>query len=252
MRIRKRYPSFPIIQSLVASCKELPSRQEGMEVSSFPARDEGRAREAPEKVLNDWQSIMAEAHRLLGYSSYAYNNCTIRPHVQEEHSNTNSVSNGETVTEIQARNERNKKSLKGNYSGTAIVNTKGRTGSSSSFKGDAKGIFLGNSKDGKAETTMRIGGSAGRKKRTDASLWMEVGSSRRGFANGSCGLKYKNKAEDQEQYLSGSSIKNKKVKTRSLTSIYDDVRSLMTSPSKLNEIEQNTNGKSVGEDLFSE
>ena len=84
---------------------------------------------------------------------------------------------------------------------------------------------------------MRIGGSTGWKERTDASSLMEGGSSKRACANSSCGLKYKDNAEDEEHYSSGSSIK-KKAKTRSLTSIYDDIRSRMPSSSKLNEIEE--------------
>ena len=111
MRIRKKFPSFPIIPSSVASSKEAPSQQEEMEVSSFPAPAEGTAREAPQKVQNDWKSIMAEAHRLLGCSSYTFNYRTIRPHVQEEHSSVNPISNGESVTEIQSTNERNKSLL---------------------------------------------------------------------------------------------------------------------------------------------
>ncbi|XWS73479.1 hypothetical protein CRYUN_Cryun02cG0132400 [Craigia yunnanensis] len=274
MRIRKRFPSFPTIPSSATSSKEVPSQQEEIEVSSFPAPAEGTAREAPQKVLNDWKSIMAQAHRLLGCSSYNSNYRTIRPHVQEEHSSTNPVSNGETVSEIKSTKERNKKSaleqenpsqtmvieqgggnagkqifdlvsnslMKGNCSGTAIANTKWTTVSSSFCKGAGKGIFLGNSKDGKAETAMRIGGSTDRKERTDASSLIEGGSSKRSCAKGMCGLKYKEIAEDEEHYSSGSSIK-KKAKTRSLTSIYDDIRSRMPSSSKLNEIEENSNGK---------
>ncbi|XWS52457.1 hypothetical protein CRYUN_Cryun11dG0072100 [Craigia yunnanensis] len=271
MRIRKRFPSFPITPSSVASSKEAPSQQEEMEVSSFPAPAEGTAREAPQKVQNEWKCIMAEAHRLLGCSSYTFNYRTIRPHVQEEHYIANPISNGESVTEIQSTNERNKKSLleqenpsqtmvieqgggnagkqiidlfsisqmKGNCSGTVILNTKRTTVSSSSCKGDAKGIVLGKSKDGKAKTTMK---RSGRKERTDASSSMQVGSSRFACADdGCCGMKYKEKAEAQEHYSCGSSIK-KKVKTRSLTSIYDDIRSRMPSSSKLNEIEELTNG----------
>lgn len=65
---------------------------------------EGTGREAPEKVLNDWASIMAAAHRLLGCSSHRP---IQQPHVQEEHSSTNPVNNGESVTEIQSANEKN-------------------------------------------------------------------------------------------------------------------------------------------------
>ncbi|XVF69715.1 hypothetical protein PTKIN_Ptkin11bG0104500 [Pterospermum kingtungense] len=213
-----------------------------MEVSSFPAPAEGTAREAPEKVLNDWPSIMAAAHRLLGCSSYR----PIRPHVREN-SSANSANNGESVTEIQSANEKNKKSLlepenpsqtmvieqgsgnagnqifdlfsisrvKGNCSGTAGLNTKGRIVSSSSCKGNTKG----KSKNGKAETRVKI---VGWKERTDVS----VGSSRRGRSDGSSGMKSKEMPEDP----SGSSIK-KKVKTRSLTSIYDDIRSRLPTSS---------------------
>ena len=110
MRTRKRFPSFPTIPNSTTSSKEVPSQQEEMKISSFPAPAEGTAREAPQKVLNDWKSIMAEAHRLLGCSSYTSNYRTIWPHVQEEHSSTNPLSTGETVSEIQSTKERNKKS----------------------------------------------------------------------------------------------------------------------------------------------
>ncbi|XWS71110.1 hypothetical protein CRYUN_Cryun03dG0110100 [Craigia yunnanensis] len=79
---------------------------------------------------------------------------------------------------------------------------------------------------------MRIGGSIGRKERTKASFSIEAGSSKRACANGRCGLKYKDKAGDEEHYSFGSSIR-KKVKTKSLTNIYDDIRSQMPSSLKL-------------------
>ncbi|PPR87140.1 hypothetical protein GOBAR_AA33551 [Gossypium barbadense] len=79
-----------------------------------------------------------------------------------------------------------------------------------------KGMIPGNSEDGKAETLVRIGCSL-----------TEVGSSRGGCAEGRS-----REGEDKEEE-EGSSIK-KKVRMRSLTSIYEDIRSLMPSSSELN------------------
>ncbi|XVE78820.1 hypothetical protein DITRI_Ditri14bG0008600 [Diplodiscus trichospermus] len=260
MRIRKRFPS--LVPSSVASSKEVPTEEEEMEVSSFPTPAEGKAREAPEKLQNDWLATMAEAHRLLGCSSNTFNYRTIRPHVQEEHSSANPVTKGESVTESQSTKERKQKrplaqespsqtmvieqgggkagkqmfdffsisEMKGNCFGTAIVNAKGTTVSSSSCKGDAKGIFAWKSEDENVETTLSIGGSNSRKGSTNASSSMQIGSLKLSRADGSHGMKYKEKAEE-ERYSSGSSPE-KKVKTRSLTSIYADIRSRMPSFSK--------------------
>ncbi|EOY32481.1 Uncharacterized protein TCM_040413 [Theobroma cacao] len=270
MRIRKRLPSFPTIPSSVDSSEDVPSQKEEMEVSSLPAPGDRTAREAPEEVDTEWQSIMTRAHRLLGCSSYGSNH-TIQSHVQEEHSSTNPVNNGEIGIEIQSTNGRNKKRLleqenprqtmaieqgggnarkqisnlfsnsqmMGNCSGTTICNTKGTTVSSSSCQGDAKRIFLGNSKHEGAETTMRTGG--GRWKEWTDNLM--AGSPRLACPKGSGG--YQDEGEEDEEYSSGP-IK-KKVKTRKLTSIYADIRSLMPSSSKVNESEE-ADGKSSGED----
>ncbi|KAK8645314.1 hypothetical protein V6N13_119154 [Hibiscus sabdariffa] len=236
MRIRKRFPSFPVAPSSVASSTEAPPQQEEMEVSSFPVPAERTAREASrDYVLTDWKDIKARAHKLLGGSSHTAKYRTVQSGVPEEHSTTGPVVNAEAVIELQSGNGRNKslleqenptktmvikqggrnegKEKKRNYSGTGISKQK-RT-DSSSWKDVAKGMFPGNSKYGKAETAMRIDGQ---KERTKVRLLMEA------------------EDEDEEGYTFGS-IKNK-VKTRSLTSIYADIRSLMPAgSSKLKHIQ---------------
>ncbi|KAK8550637.1 hypothetical protein V6N13_119154 [Hibiscus sabdariffa] len=228
MRIRKRFPSFPVAPSSVASSTEAPPQQEEMEVSSFPVPAERTAREASrDYVLTDWKDIKARAHKLLGGSSHTAKYRTVQSGVPEEHSTTGPVVNAEAVIELQSGNGRNKslleqenptktmvikqggrnegKEKKRNYSGTGISKQK-RTDSSS---------WKGNSKYGKAETAMRIDGQ---KERTKVRLLMEA------------------EDEDEEGYTFGS-IKNK-VKTRSLTSIYADIRSLMPAgSSKLKHIQ---------------
>ncbi|OMP03462.1 putative phosphatidylinositol glycan [Corchorus olitorius] len=277
-----------------------------MEVSSFPAPAEATATKVPEKVETDWEVIKARAHKLLGCSSYKSNR-TIQPHVLEEHSSSNPVSNGETGIDIQSTNGRNKENLlklghlsqtmvieqgggnaqkqisnlfcnsqmKGNCSDD-LVNTKGTTiSSSSSHQGDAKRIFLGNFKEEKAETNMRTGsggssqkkrtdslktgsskcatatagrglnhnvedeedeedssgcdnmrtGGSSQKKRTDS---QKIGSSQRATASAGRGLNHKVEDEENEEDSSSCSIE-KKIKTRSLTSIYADIRSQMPS-----------------------
>ncbi|MBA0669923.1 hypothetical protein Goklo_024292, partial [Gossypium klotzschianum] len=107
MRIRKRFPSYPIVPTSVASTTE-----EEMKPSSLPTSAEGTAREASQEVvLTDWPSIVARAHKLLGCSSSTCSYHLVWPRVQEEHSPTIPVRNGETVTELQSRNERNKSPL---------------------------------------------------------------------------------------------------------------------------------------------
>ncbi|XVF47530.1 hypothetical protein PTKIN_Ptkin03bG0116000 [Pterospermum kingtungense] len=283
MRIRKRFPFFPVIPSSVDSSKEVPSpsQGEGKEMSSIPAPALGTPRQAPEKVHNDWQSIMTEAHRMLGCSSCNFNHRTIRPCGREEHSSYNPVNNGETVSETQLTNERNKKTrleqenpsqkmvlqqrcgnsgkqifdlfcnsqMKGNCSGTSILNTKKAAVSSSFSKGDGKGMFVGNSKDGKAETTLKSGGSISEEERAeimsmmeaaDALSSMEAGIYRCACANSSSRLKLKDKAEEEEHYSSASPVRKKAKKIRSLTSIYDDIRSLLPLSSKLDQTEEST------------
>ncbi|KAG8495248.1 hypothetical protein CXB51_012953 [Gossypium anomalum] len=241
MRIRKRFPSYPIVPTSVAS-----STEEEMKPSSLPTSAEGTAREASQEVvLTDWPSIVAQAHKLLGCSSSTCRYHPVWPLVQEEHSITSPVLNGETVTELQSRNERNKSPLdqknptqtmvmeqgggiagkqildlfsnspmKENDSGIGTSNRKGTNISYASWKGE-KGMIAGNSEDGKAETGVRIGCSL-----------TGVGSSRGGWAD--CRSRKRDKEEEE-----GSSIK-KKVRMRSLTSIYEDIRSLMPSSSELN------------------
>ncbi|PPD76419.1 hypothetical protein GOBAR_DD26636 [Gossypium barbadense] len=174
-----------------------------MKPSSLPTSAEGTGREASQEVvLTDWPSIVARAHKLLGCSSSTCSYHLVWPRVQEEHSPTIPVRNGETVTELQSRNERNKSPLdqknptqamvmeqgggiagkqildlfsnspmKENDSGIGISNRKGTKISSASWKGE-KGMIAGNSEDGKAETGVRIGCSL-----------TEVGSSRGGCAD---------------------------------------------------------------------
>ncbi|KAB2027976.1 hypothetical protein ES319_D05G068600v1 [Gossypium barbadense] len=243
MRIRKRFPSYQIVPTSVASTTE-----EEMKPSSLPTSAEGTGREASQEVvLTDWPSIVARAHKLLGCSSSTCSYHLVWPRVQEEHSPTIPVRNGETVTELQSRNERNKSPLdqknptqamvmeqgggiagkqildlfsnspmKENDSGIGISNRKGTKISSASWKGE-KGMIAGNSEDGKAETGVRIGCSL-----------TEVGSSRGGCADGRS-----REGEEEEEEEEGSSNK-KKVRMRSLTSIYEDIRSLMPSSSELN------------------
>ncbi|KAK8481151.1 hypothetical protein V6N13_010621 [Hibiscus sabdariffa] len=236
MRIRKRFPSFPVTPSSVASSTEAPPQQEEMEVSSFPVPAERIAREASrEHVLTDWKDIMARAHKMLGGSSHTANHRTVQSGVPEEHSTTGPVINEEAVIELQSGNGRNKslleqenptktmvikqggrnerKEKKRNYSGTGISKQK-RTDSSS---------WKGNSKYGKAETAMRIDGQ---KERAKVRLLMEAGYQAKDEGE--------DEDEDEEGYTSGSN--EKKVKTRSLTSIYADIRSLMPAAgsSKLN------------------
>ncbi|KAH1067189.1 hypothetical protein J1N35_032176 [Gossypium stocksii] len=229
------------------------STEEEMKPSSLPTSAEGTAREASQEVvLTDWPSIVARAHKLLGCSASTCSYHPVWPRLQEEHSPTGPVCNGETVTELQSRNERNKSPLdqkkptqamvmeqgggiagkqildiwydffytimKENDSGIGIANRKGTNISSASWKGE-KGMNAGNSEDGKAETGVRIGCSLA-----------EVGSSRGGCADG---RPRKRDEEEEEEEEEGSSIK-KKVRMRSLTSIYEDIRSLMPSSSELN------------------
>ncbi|XP_021279171.1 uncharacterized protein LOC110412855 [Herrania umbratica] len=129
--------------------------------------------------------------------------------------------------------------MMGNCSCTTICTTKGTTVSSSSCQGDANRIFRGNSKHEGAETTMRTGGGSW-KEGTDNLM---VGSPRLACPKG-CGG-YQDEREDDEEYSSGP-IK-KKVKTRKLSSIYADSRSLMPSSLKVNESKE-ADGKSAGED----
>lgn len=110
MRIRKRFLSNRVIRSTVDSAKEVPSQGEENEVTSIPAPAVGTPRQEPEKVQDNWQSIIKESHRLLGCSSYNFKRRSYRPHVQEECSSNDPDSNGETVSdETQLIKERNKK-----------------------------------------------------------------------------------------------------------------------------------------------
>lgn len=84
-------------------------------------------------------------------------------------------------------------------------------------------MIAGKSEDGKAETGLRIGCSL-----------TGLGSSRGVGADGRSGKRGREEEEeDEDEDEEGSSIK-KKVRMRSLTSIYEDIRSLMPSSSELN------------------
>lgn len=100
MRIRKRFPSYPSVPSSVAS-----STEEEMKGSSLPTSAEGTAREASrDVVLNDWPSIVARAHKLLGCSSPTSTYHPVWPREQEEHSPTSPVRDGRNKSPLDQEN----------------------------------------------------------------------------------------------------------------------------------------------------